>query len=155
MSKPSKSPAKKAASKTKPEADAPEGAAKRTKAKKAATARKTSEPVAEDVDTLADEPVKARASRTGKAGTTSETKERAADPALLKRLEEMTDFQLRAYQQSTMRISGDVKHAKSVAAKATLELIEAEVARRKVSPGRAPSPVRAAVASPKQGKKRD
>ena len=46
------------------------------------------------------------------------------DAALSKRLPEMTDFQLRAYQQSTTRISGDVKHAKSAAAKNTLALIE-------------------------------
>lgn len=77
------------------------------------------------------------------------------DAALSKRLPEMTDFQLRAYQQSTTRISGDVKHAKSAAAKNTLALIEEEMARRIASPGSAPSGVRVGVARPKAGKKRD
>ena len=77
------------------------------------------------------------------------------DAALSKRLPEMTDFQLRAYQQSTTRISGDVKHAKSAAAKNTLALIEEEMARRIASPGTAPSGVRVGVARPKAGKKRD
>jgi hypothetical protein len=79
----------------------------------------------------------------------------ADDAALAKRLPEMTDFQLRAYQQSTTRISRDVKHAKSAAAKSTLALIEAEMARRVASPGSAPSGVRVGVARPKAGKKRD
>lgn len=77
------------------------------------------------------------------------------DAALSKRLPEMTDFQLRAYQQSTTRISRDVKHAKSAAAKNTLSLIEEEMARRIASPGSAPSGVRVGVARPKAGKKRD
>ena len=77
------------------------------------------------------------------------------DAALSKRLPEMTDFQLRAYQQSNTRISGDVKHAKSAAAKNTLALIEEEMARRIASPGSAPSGVRVGVARPKAGKKRD
>ena len=77
------------------------------------------------------------------------------DAALSKRLPEMTDFQLRAYQQSTTRISGDVRHAKSAAAKNTLALIEEEMARRIASPGSAPSGVRVGVARPKAGKKRD
>jgi hypothetical protein len=77
------------------------------------------------------------------------------DAALSRRLPEMTDFQLRAYQQSTTRISGDVKHAKSAAAKNTLALIEEEMARRIASPGTAPSGVRVGVARPKAGKKRD
>jgi hypothetical protein len=77
------------------------------------------------------------------------------DAALSRRLPEMTDFQLRAYQQSTTRISGDVKHAKSAAAKNTLALIEEEMARRIASPGSAPSGVRVGVARPKAGKKRD
>lgn len=77
------------------------------------------------------------------------------DAALSKRLPEMTDFQLRAYQQSTTRISGDVKHAKRAAAKNTLTLIEEEMARRIASPGSAPSGVRVGVARPKAGKKRD
>ena len=67
----------------------------------------------------------------------------------------MTDFQLRAYQQSNTRISRDVKHAKSAAAKNTLALIEEEMARRIASPGSAPSGVRVGVARPKAGKKRD
>ena len=80
----------------------------------------------------------------------------ADDAALSKRLPEMTDFQLRAYQQSTMRISRDVKHAKSAAAKSTLALIEKEMARRVATPGSAPSGVRVGVARPKTGKtKRD
>lgn len=77
------------------------------------------------------------------------------DAALSRRLPEMTDFQLRAYQQSTTRISGDVKHAKSASAKNTLALIEEEMARRIASPGSAPSGVRVGVARPKAGKKRD
>ena len=77
------------------------------------------------------------------------------DAALSKRLPEMTDFQLRAYQQSNTRISRDVKHAKSAAAKNTLALIEEEMARRIASPGSAPSGVRVGVARPKAGKKRD
>ena len=77
------------------------------------------------------------------------------DAALSRRLPEMTDFQLRAYQQSNTRISRDVKHAKSAAAKNTLALIEEEMARRIASPGSAPSGVRVGVARPKAGKKRD
>jgi hypothetical protein len=76
------------------------------------------------------------------------------DAALTRRLPEMTDFQLRAYQQSTTRISRDVKHAKSAAAKNTLALIEEEMARRVASPGSAPSGVRVGVARPKAGKTR-
>ena len=77
------------------------------------------------------------------------------DPPLVKRLSEMTDFQLRAYQESMARISQDSKHAKSAVAKTTLALIEKEIARRLASPGSAPSGVRIGVASPKLGKKRD
>jgi hypothetical protein len=79
----------------------------------------------------------------------------ADDAALAKRLAEMTDFALRAYQQSTMRISRDPKHAKSASAKVTLAGIEKEMARRVASPGSAPSGVRLGMARPKQGKKRD
>ncbi len=79
----------------------------------------------------------------------------ASDPALEKRLSEMTDFQLRAYQGSNARISRDTKHAKNAAATSTLVLIEKEIARRVASPGTAPSATRASVASPKTGKKRN
>lgn len=120
----------------------PETPAKAPKAKKAAIeAEVPAEPVAKPaaVKTIA-----------AKAAAPS-----ADDAALAKRLAEMTDFALRAYQQSTMRISRDPKHAKSASAKITLAGIEKEMARRVASPGSAPSGVRVAVASPKQGKKRD
>jgi hypothetical protein len=126
MSKSPKSP------KTESEAEAPVAAAKPAKTPKA---RKS----AEDAADFSDEPA-AKAS--------------PADAALLKRLPEMTDFQLRAHHMSTARISRDTAHAKSGAAKSALVLIEAEIARRTVSPDRAPSPTREAVASPKMGAKK-
>lgn len=113
---------------------------KTAKAPKAARSRQVND--IED-DAPAAKPVAAKAAASGD------------DAALSKRLPEMTDFQLRAYQQSTTRISGDVKHAKSAAAKNTLALIEKEMARRIASPGSAPSGVRVGVARPKAGKKRD
>lgn len=116
----------------------PEKLAKAPKAKKAAA----------ETEVLA-EPVAAKPAA-AKAGAP-----RADDAALAKRLAEMTDFALRAYQQSTMRISRDPKHAKSASAKVTLAGIETEMARRVASPGSAPSGVRVGVARPKQGKKRD
>lgn len=73
----------------------------------------------------------------------------AEDATLAKRLAEMTDFALRAYQQSTARISRDPKHAKSAWAKLTLASIEKEMARRVASPGSAPSGVRVGLARPK------
>ena len=127
---------------------------KTPKAGKAPRAEKTAKPPkaarSKQVNDIEDEdeapaakPVAAKAAASGD------------DAALSKRLPEMTDFQLRAYQQSTTRISGDVKHAKSAAAKNTLALIEEEMARRIASPGSAPSGVRVGVARPKAGKKRD
>jgi hypothetical protein len=123
-------------------------AAKAPRAEKTARAPKTAR--SKQVNDIEDEdeapaakPVAAKAAPSGD------------DAALSKRLPEMTDFQLRAYQQSTTRISGDVKHAKSAAAKNTLALIEEEMARRISSPGSAPSGVRVGVARPKAGKKRD
>jgi hypothetical protein len=116
------------------------------KTPKAPKAKKAAE-VNEDVAEVAEKPVAAKAA--------PKTAMSADDAALAKRLPEMTDFQLRAYQQSTTRISRDVKHAKSAAAKNTLALIEAEMARRVASPGSAPSGVRVGVARPKTGKKRD
>jgi len=101
----------------------------------------------DDIEDEVEEPaVKAVATKAAAGGD---------DAALAKRLPEMTDFQLRAYQQSTTRISRDVKHAKSGAAKNTLAQIEKEMARRLASPGTAPSGVRVGVARPKAGKKRD
>lgn len=113
---------------------------KTAKAPKAARSRQVND--IED-DAPAAKPVAAKAAASGD------------DAALSKRLPEMTDFQLRAYQQSNTRISRDVKHAKSAAAKNTLALIEEEMARRIASPGTAPSGVRVGVARPKAGKKRD
>ena len=113
---------------------------KTAKAPRAARSRQVND--IED-DAPAAKPVAAKAAASGD------------DAALSRRLPEMTDFQLRAYQQSTTRISGDVKHAKSAAAKNTLALIEEEMARRIASPGSAPSGVRVGVARPKAGKKRD
>jgi hypothetical protein len=115
-------------------------AAKAPKAKKAAD-------VSEDVVEAVEKPVAKQIA--------AKTAVSADDAALARRLPEMTDFQLRAYQQSTTRISRDVKHAKSAAAKNTLALIEEEMARRVASPGSAPSGVRVGVARPKTGKKRD
>ena len=127
---------------------------KTPKAGKAPRAEKTAKPPkaarSKQVNDIEDEdeapaakPVAAKAAASGD------------DAALSKRLPEMTDFQLRAYQQSNTRISRDVKHAKSAAAKNTLALIEEEMARRIASPGSAPSGVRVGVARPKAGKKRD
>ena len=142
--------------------------AKAADVKKAKTTRKPSEPGERPSEEgLATDPASAAAGHVRKPAESVAAKQPAkdakvaktsaavSDPALLKRLEEMTDFQLRAYQMSTARISGDAGHVKSGAAKLTLALVEAEVARRKISPERAPSPTRAAVASPKSGKKRD
>ncbi len=117
-------------------------AQKTAKAPKAARSKQVNDIEDED-EAPAAKPVAAKAATSGD------------DAALSKRLPEMTDFQLRAYQQSTTRISGDVKHAKSAAAKNTLALIEEEMARRIASPGSAPSGVRVGVARPKAGKKRD
>jgi hypothetical protein len=117
-------------------------AEKTARAPKAARSRQVNDIDDED-EAPAAKPVAAKAAASGD------------DAALSKRLPEMTDFQLRAYQQSTTRISGDVKHAKSAAAKNTLALIEEEMARRIASPGSAPSGVRVGVARPKAGKKRD
>jgi hypothetical protein len=117
-------------------------AQKTAKAPKAARSKQVNDIEDED-EAPAAKPVAAKAAASGD------------DAALSKRLPEMTDFQLRAYQQSTTRISGDVKHAKSAAAKNTLALIEEEMARRIASPGSAPSGVRVGVARPKAGKKRD
>jgi hypothetical protein len=117
-------------------------AEKTAKAPKAARSKQVNDIEDED-EAPAAKPVAAKAAASGD------------DAALSKRLPEMTDFQLRAYQQSTTRISGDVKHAKSAAAKNTLALIEEEMARRIASPGSAPSGVRVGVARPKAGKKRD
>lgn len=117
-------------------------AQKTAKAPKAARSKQVNDIEDED-EAPAAKPVAAKAAASGD------------DAALSKRLPEMTDFQLRAYQQSTTRISGDVKHAKSASAKNTLALIEEEMARRIASPGSAPSGVRVGVARPKAGKKRD
>jgi uncharacterized protein with von Willebrand factor type A (vWA) domain len=117
-------------------------AEKTARAPKAARSKQVNDIEDED-EAPAAKPVAAKAAASGD------------DAALSKRLPEMTDFQLRAYQQSTTRISGDVKHAKSAAAKNTLALIEEEMARRIASPGSAPSGVRVGVARPKAGKKRD
>jgi hypothetical protein len=117
-------------------------AQKTAKAPKAARSKQVNDIEDED-EAPAAKPVAAKAAASGD------------DAALSRRLPEMTDFQLRAYQQSTTRISGDVKHAKSAAAKNTLALIEEEMARRIASPGSAPSGVRVGVARPKAGKKRD
>ena len=117
-------------------------AEKTAKAPKAARSKQVNDIEDED-EAPAAKPVAAKAAASGD------------DAALSRRLPEMTDFQLRAYQQSTTRISGDVKHAKSAAAKNTLALIEEEMARRIASPGSAPSGVRVGVARPKAGKKRD
>ena len=133
MSKSPKSPQTETAA----EDDTPVAPAKpaKTTPVKAAKARKS----AEDAADFTDEPA---------------AKVSPADAALLKRLPEMTDFQLRAHHMSTARISRDSAHAKSGAAKTALVLIEAEIARRTVSPDRAPSPTREAVASPKMGAKK-
>ena len=117
-------------------------AEKTARAPKAARSKQVNDIEDED-EAPAAKPVAAKAAASGD------------DAALSRRLPEMTDFQLRAYQQSTTRISGDVKHAKSAAAKNTLALIEEEMARRIASPGSAPSGVRVGVARPKAGKKRD
>lgn len=115
---------------------------KSAKAPKAARSRQVNE-IGDEAEEPAAKPVAAKAAAS------------SDDAALSKRLPEMTDFQLRAYQQSNTRISRDVKHAKSAAAKNTLALIEEEMARRIASPGSAPSGVRVGVARPKAGKKRD
>lgn len=116
---------------------------KAAKPAKAARSRQVDE-IEDEAEEPAAKPVAAKAAAGGE------------DAALSKRLPEMTDFQLRAYQQSNTRISRDVKHAKSAAAKNTLALIEEEMARRIASPGTSPSGVRVGVARPKQGKaKRD
>lgn len=120
---------------------APKGG-KPAKAAKAARSRQVDE-IEDEAEEAAAKPVAVKPAAGGD------------DAALSKRLPEMTDFQLRAYQQSTTRISRDVKHAKSAAAKNTLALIEEEMARRIASPGSAPSGVRVGVARPKAGKKRD
>lgn len=144
MSKPSKPAPKKT----------PEGAAKAV-AKKAAPRAKAEDRKGSRINSGTDveqpeseSPVSAPTAKAVGKATTS-----ASDAALLKRLPEMTDFQLRAYQGSTARISRDTAHAKSGAAKATLALIEQEMARRTAAHEK-PSPPRASVASPKQGKKR-
>ena len=121
---------------------APKAAAKAPKAKKAVKAEVVDEQM-DEAEVVAKPAAKAAA----KAAASVD------DAALATRLAEMTDFALRAYQQSTMRISRDPKHAKSVAAKVTLAAIEREMARRVASPGSAPSGVRVGVARPKQGKK--
>lgn len=152
------SKAPKSSSPKKPEAASAK--AKSAKPRKAAKAQagKTKPPVEPARDAVAEVAeaefiAKLAAGKARRGAKTSVAAPVLGDPVLLKRLEEMTDFQLRAYQTSTERISRDARHVKSGAAKATLALIEAEVARRRVSPERAPSPVRAAVASPKPGKK--
>lgn len=132
MSKPPKpAPAKK------PKAEKPKAVAK---AKTPAKAKKVVAPVENDAEAPVVKPVRVEPAA-APAG--------AADPALAKRLAEMTDFALRAYQQSTARISRDPKHAKSASAKLTLASIEIEMARRVASPGSAPSGVRVGVAKPK------
>lgn len=142
MSKPPRSaPAKKAKAEA-PKAEKPKPAAK---AKKAAKAKPVVEPVDAEADQPITKPVAKKPAVIAPAG--------AGDAALSKRLSEMTDFQLRAHQMSTARISRDNAHAKSAAAKRTLVMIEAEVARRAATPGLAPSGTRAPIASPKQGKK--
>jgi hypothetical protein len=125
-----------------PKAGKAPGAEKTTRAPKAARSKQVNE-IGDEAEAPAVKPVAAKVAAS------------SDDAALSKRLPEMTDFQLRAYQQSTKRISGDVKHAKSAAAKNTLALIEEEMARRVASPGSAPSGVRIGVARPKAGKKRD
>ena len=77
----------------------------------------------------------------------------AEEAAFVRRLQEMTDFALRAQQMSATRISRDTAHVKSASAKAQLLLIETEISRRTTSPEVTPSPTRAPMASPKQGKK--
>jgi hypothetical protein len=137
--------------KTAKPAPADKPAAKPAKAKAAKAAKARAKDEADQAEQAEAAPVASKP----KAKPSADAPARVADPALAKRLEEMTDFQLRAYQTSTAQIAGNPAYVKSAAAKASLPLIEAEVARRKISPGRAPSPVRAAVASPKTGKKRD
>lgn len=73
---------------------------------------------------------------------------------LAKRLPDMTDYQLLAYQTSAVRISRDTTHPKSASAKVALPMIEQEMSRRATSPDTVPSKGREAIASPKQGKKR-
>mgnify|MGYP005813961605 CR=1 FL=1 len=138
MSKPPQKTAKKSAAKA-AAADKPA----RAKAKKAAPKKAEAPAAAAETGTEKAKPVKPAADKPAPA----------SDAALEKRLAEMTDFQLRAYHTSTTQISRNPGHVKSTTAQASLPLIEAEIARRKVSPDRAPSPVRAAVASPKTGAK--
>ena len=73
---------------------------------------------------------------------------------LAKRLPDMTDYQLLAYQTSAVRISRDTTHPKSASAKVALPMIEKEISRRATSPDTVPSKGREPIASPKQGKKR-
>lgn len=73
---------------------------------------------------------------------------------LAKRLPDMTDYQLLAYQTSAVRISRDTTHPKSASAKVALPMIEKEMSRRATSPDAVPPKGREAIASPKQGKKR-
>lgn len=130
-----------------PEAEAKAEKSEAAKAKKPARATVIEEPVSEDADEPVVKPVRAKAAVDAPAA--------ADDAAMSRRLSEMTDFQLRAHQMSTARISKDVAHAKSAAAKGTLAMIEKEMARRVATPGSAPSGTRAPVASPKMGKKRN
>jgi hypothetical protein len=116
---------------------------------------KTEKPAKAPKAKMAAADVEAPAEPVEKPAATKAAAASADDTALAKRLAEMTDFALRAYQQSTMRISRDPKHAKSASAKIALAAIETEMARRVASPGSAPSGVRVGMARPKLGKKRD
>jgi hypothetical protein len=102
----------------------------------------------------------AKAPKSKKRSTASESADEApvAKPAaasaassarepLSKRLPAMTDYQLRAYHESAMRIARDTAHPKSAESKAALPLVEKEISRR--ATGVAPTPARVGVASPK------
>jgi hypothetical protein len=54
---------------------------------------------------------------------------------LSQRLPEMSDHQLVAYQMSAQRISSDPQHSKNADALRAVPLIDAEIRRRKTSPG--------------------
>lgn len=76
-------------------------------------------------------------------------------PSLSKRLPEMSDYKLTAYQASANRISRDLEHPKNASATRAIPLIEAEIRRRADSLGANPpaaKPARTITPQPKGAK---
>lgn len=87
---------------------------------------------------MSSSPRKAARKRASASNTSSATTPAAAKIPFAKRLPDMSDQKLTAYQGAANRISRDAEHPKHATAIRSIPLIEAEIRRRADSLGDAP-----------------